>query len=91
MAMDDAAALAAKVLSDADLAKKLNEAKTEDEFNKIIAKLGYNTTAAEFKTAFDKARSGSKELSDAQLEQVAGGLSLVGVDYTFTVVKTVNP
>ncbi len=87
MAMDDAKALAAKVLSDEKLAKELNEAKTEGEFNKIIAKLGYNTTAAEFKVAFEEARAGGRELSDKQLEQVAGGLSLVGVDFAFTIVQ----
>ena len=87
MSIDGAKALAAKVLTDAALAKQINEAKTEAEFNAVIAKLGYSCTADEFKAAFKEAQS-NPELSDEQLDHVAGGLSIVGVDYAFTAVQT---
>jgi predicted ribosomally synthesized peptide with nif11-like leader len=85
--MDGAKALAAKVLTDEELAKKLGEAKSEAEFDAVIAKLGYKCSAAEFEAAFKEAQE-KTPLSDEQLDQASGGLSIVGVDYTFTVVMT---
>lgn len=87
MSIDGAKALAAKVLTDEALAKQINAAKTEAEFNAVIAKLGYSCTADEFKAAFKKAQD-SQPLSDEQLDQAAGGLSIVGVDYAFTATQT---
>lgn len=87
MGIDGAKALAAKVLTDEVLAKQINEAKTEAEFQAVVAKLGYSCEADEFKAAFKEAQE-NKPLSDDQLDQVAGGLSIVGVDYAFTAVQT---
>ncbi len=56
MTIDGAKALAAKVLTDEGLAKQLGEAKTEAEFNAVVAKLGYTCTAAEFEAAFKEAQ-----------------------------------
>ena len=87
MSIDGAKALAAKVLTDEVLAKQINEAKTEAEFQAVITKLGYSCTADEFKVAFKEARE-NQPISDEQLDQVAGGLSIVGVDYAFTATQT---
>jgi len=48
MSIDGARALAAKVLTDEALAKQINDAKTEAEFDAIVAKLGYTCKADEF-------------------------------------------
>ncbi len=87
MSNDGAKALAAKVLTDEDLAKKLGEAKTEAEFDAVVAKLGYTCTATEFEAAFKEAQE-KTPLSDDQLDQASGGLSIVGVDYAFVAVQT---
>ncbi|ATW23941.1 Nif11-like leader peptide family RiPP precursor [Candidatus Formimonas warabiya] len=87
MGIDGAKALAAKVLTDETLAKEINAAKTEAEFNAIVAKLGYNCTADEFQAAFKEAQS-KQPLTDEQLDQAAGGLSIVGVDYAFVATQT---
>ncbi len=87
MTIDSAKALAAKVLTDEDLAKQLGEAKTEAEFNAVVAKLGYTCTAEEFEAAFKEAQENTP-LSDEQLDQASGGLSIVGVDYAFVAVQT---
>lgn len=87
MSIDGARALAAKVLTDEALAKQINDAKTEAEFNAIVAKLGYSCAADEFKAAFKEAKD-KQPISDDQLDQAAGGLSIVGVDYAFTATQT---
>jgi predicted ribosomally synthesized peptide with nif11-like leader len=87
MSIDSARALAAKVLTDEALAKQINEAKTEAEFDGILAKLGYTCKADEFKAAFKEAKN-KQPISDDQLDQAAGGLTIVGVDYAFVAVKT---
>ncbi|WKY47600.1 Nif11-like leader peptide family natural product precursor [Eubacteriaceae bacterium ES3] len=87
MSIDGAAALAAKVLSDEGLAKEINEAKTGADFDAIVAKLGYSCTADEFAAAFAEAKE-KQPISDDQLDQAAGGLSIVGVDYAFVATQT---
>ncbi|MDD3169513.1 MAG: Nif11-like leader peptide family natural product precursor [Eubacteriales bacterium] len=87
MSIDGAKALAAKVLTDAGLAKQLNEVKTEEEFKSIIAKMGYSCSMEEFEAAFKEAKK-AKPLSDEQLDQASGGLSIVGVDYAFVATQT---
>ncbi|HPF85950.1 MAG TPA: Nif11-like leader peptide family RiPP precursor [Aminivibrio sp.] len=87
MTIDSAKALAAKVLTDEALAKKLGDAKTEAEFNAVVAKLGYTCTAVEFEAAFKEAQENTP-LTDEQLDQASGGLSIVGVDYAFVAVQT---
>ncbi len=68
MTIDSAKALAAKVLTDEALAKKLGDAKTEAEFNAVVAKLGYTCTAVEFEAAFKEAQENTP-LTDEQLDQ----------------------
>lgn len=87
MTIDSAKALAAKVLTDEALAKKLGAAKTEAEFNGVVSKLGYKCTAVEFEAAFKEAQKNTP-LTDEQLDQASGGLSIVGVDYAFVAVQT---
>ena len=77
MSIDGARALAAKVLIDEALAKQINDAKTEAEFDAIVAKLDYTAKADEFKAAFKEAQE-KQTISDDQLDQAAGGLSIVG-------------
>ncbi|MEN1760519.1 Nif11-like leader peptide family RiPP precursor [Anoxynatronum sibiricum] len=87
MSMDGAKALAAKVLTDKELAKQVGEAKTEAEFDAVVAKMGYTCSAEEFEAAFEEAQKNAP-LTDDQLDQASGGLSIVGVDYAFTAVQT---
>ncbi|HEY5557253.1 hypothetical protein, partial [Acetobacterium sp.] len=47
-------------------------AKTEAEFDAIVAKLGYTAKADEFKAAFKEAQE-KQPISDDQLDQAAGG------------------
>ena len=75
MSIDGAKALAAKVLTDEALAKQLDGAKTAAEFDAVVAKLGYSCTAAEFDAAFKEAQA-IQPISDDQLDQAAGGLSI---------------
>lgn len=91
MSADSAKALAAKVLSDPEFATELNKAQGKEAFESFVSKQGYSVTAEEFKVAFEAARKDSTQnvaLSDEQLDQVAGGLSIVGVDYAFVAVET---
>lgn len=91
MSADGARALAAKVLSDPEFAKELNKAQGKEAFESFVSKQGYSVTPEEFTAAFDAARKETTqnvELSDDQLDQVAGGLSIVGVDYAFVAVET---
>lgn len=90
MTIDSAKALVAKIASDPALAKEFSAAKTEQDFLNLTKKHGYNVTLPEFKPALEEAKKNKgagKELSDDQLDQVAGGISIVGVDYAFTVVQ----
>jgi predicted ribosomally synthesized peptide with nif11-like leader len=91
MAMDDASALVAKIRSDEALRNALKDAKSEDDFQAVIKKFGYNVSFADFQKAVAKEfHPEGDQLSDDQLDQVAGGLSIVGVDYAFTVVANVT-
>ncbi len=53
----------------------------------MVAKLGYTCTAVEFEAAFKEAQENTP-LTDEQLDQASGGLSIVGVDYAFVAVQT---
>lgn len=91
MSADGAKALAAKVLSDPEFAKELGKIKDKTAFESFVSKQGYNVTVEEFKVALEAASKEAKpnaELSDEQLDQVAGGLSLLGIDYAFVATKT---
>jgi predicted ribosomally synthesized peptide with nif11-like leader len=91
MAMNDASALVAKIRSDESLRDALKDAKSEEDFLDVAKKFGYDVTVDDFKRAMAKEyHPEGDELSDEQLDQAAGGLSIVGVDYTFTVVAVVT-
>lgn len=91
MGLDSAKALVAKLNSDEAMAKDFQAAKSEEEFLSAVKKYGYDVTVEDFKAALadaQQAKGKSNELSDDQLDQVAGGLSFVGIDYAFTAVQT---
>jgi len=88
MSIDDARALAAKVLTDEALAKQINDVKTEAEFDAIVAKLGYKVKADEFIAAFKEAQD-KQPISDEELDHAAGGITLVGLDYPFVMTPMV--
>ncbi len=91
MTANNAKALLAKLQSDEKLAKELKNSKNESEFLEKAKKHGFEVTIADFKKATEelkKSHAKSGQLSDDELEKVAGGLSLVGVDYAFVGVQT---
>ncbi len=91
MTANNAKALLAKLQSDEKLAKELKNAKSEADFLEKAKKHGYEVSIAEFKKATEelkKSHAKSGEISDAELEKVAGGISLVGIDYAFVGVQT---
>lgn len=88
MELTNAKALIAKIAADAEVAKIFAAIKTAEEFEKAAKKFGYACTLAEFKAAKDAAAAISEKMSDDELSQTSGGLSLVGVDYAFVVVET---
>ena len=81
MAIEQARKLLEKVKTDQALAKKLENASNEER-EKIITGMGYDFTEEEFKTAM--AESG--QLSDSDLDAVAGGDSATWVAAGATVV-----
>ena len=91
MTANNAKARLAKLQSDHALANELKNSKDEADFLEKAKKHGYEVSIAEFKTAtqeLKESHSKSGQLSDEELEKVAGGLSLVGVDYAFVGVQT---
>ena len=91
MAIDSAKALVAKLKSDKAMAEEFKKAKSEAEFLEFAKKHGYNVSVAEFGKAAKAAKKGKAaagKISDKELDQVAGGISIVGVDYSFTVAMT---
>ena len=88
MSIDGAKALAAKVLTDEALAKQLDDAKTEAEFDAVVARLGYSCSATEFIAAFKEAQA-KQPISDEELDQAAGGTSMIGFDYPFVMTPIV--
>ncbi|VBB45602.1 conserved hypothetical protein [uncultured Desulfatiglans sp.] len=82
MAIDSAEGLVAKLQSDESLRGELKKAESEADFLEIAKKMGYNVSVDEFKKAMVKRfHPKGGELSDQQLDQVAGGLPVVGIDY----------
>jgi len=88
MSIDGARALAAKVLTDEALENEIKAAKTEAEFDSVVAKLGYSCSAAEFIAAFKEAQA-KQPISDEELDHAAGGITLVGMDYPFVMTPLV--
>jgi predicted ribosomally synthesized peptide with nif11-like leader len=88
MSIDSARALAAKVLTDELLEKQIQDAKTEAEFDDVVAKWGYSCSVAEFMAAFKDAQA-KQPISDEELDHAAGGITLVGIDYPFVMTPIV--
>lgn len=89
MALNNAKALVAKLATDGELAKVFAAITSADAFVEAAKKNGYDCTLEEFleakKSAVD---AGEGKMSEDELSQTSGGLSLVGVDYAFTVAET---
>ncbi len=91
MTANNAKALLAKLQGDHALANELKNSKDEADFLEKAKKHGYEVSIDEFKKATEELKeshSKSGQLSDSELEKVAGGLSFVGIDYAFTAVQT---
>jgi len=88
MSMNGAKALVAKLKSDEKLAAEFKKSKSEEEFLKLAKKHGYDTTLKEFQDALKEYKEEHTEISDAELDQVAGGISIVGVDYVIVGAET---
>lgn len=87
MELTNAKALIAKITSDPEVAKTFAAIKSAEEFEAAAKKLGYACTLAEFKAAKEEGVAAGEEMSDSELAQTSGGLSMVGVDYAFTIVE----
>lgn len=89
MSANNAKALVAKLGTDAAMGKEFAKAKSEADFLKVAKKHGFDVTLADFQAELAKAKkTGKKQLSDNELDQASGGLSIVGVDYAFVGVQT---
>jgi predicted ribosomally synthesized peptide with nif11-like leader len=89
MALNNAKALVAKLASDGELAKVFAAIKSAEEFAEAAKKNGYDCTLDEFLEAKKSASdAGEGKMSEDELSQTSGGLSLIGVDYAFTAAET---
>ena len=88
MTASSAKALVAKLQSDKTLQAAMKKAKSEQDFLDVAKKHGFEVTLAEFHKAVKEMGSTKKDLKDEELDKVAGGLSIVGVDYAFVGVQT---
>ncbi|NEX19730.1 Nif11-like leader peptide family natural product precursor [Thiorhodococcus mannitoliphagus] len=75
MSSSDAEKFFEKLGADADLLKRVQDAQTVDDITQIGSELGLDFTAEEF-TAVGNAPVGEVELTDDELEAVAGGKGL---------------
>ncbi|MCC8166009.1 MAG: Nif11-like leader peptide family RiPP precursor [Planctomycetes bacterium] len=73
MTMEDAKAVAERLRSDEALVTELGQVKTEEDFKRVMNRLGYDTDSSEVKIALEETHDDEEKLSDAQLGQVAGG------------------
>jgi predicted ribosomally synthesized peptide with nif11-like leader len=90
MTANNAKALVAKLGTDEAMAKDFAKAKSEADFLKAAKKHGYDVTLQDFTAELAKAKKApkKKELSDKDLDQAAGGISIVAVDYAFVGIQT---
>ena len=92
MELNNAKALLAKIAADPELAKAFADVKDPASFAETAKKYGYAVTLEEFiearKEAGETKDDGKMGLDE--LAQTSGGLSLVGVDYAFTIVEATN-
>lgn len=93
MELNNAKAMLAKIASDPEMAKAFADVKDPSAFAEAAKKYGYNVTLEEFvaarKEAVEGAADGAKMGLD-ELAQTSGGLSMVGVDYAFTVIEAAS-
>jgi predicted ribosomally synthesized peptide with nif11-like leader len=80
MAQEDAKKFIEKFYSDKTLREKMKAAQNDEEKKKIAKDLGLSFTKEEF----EKAYRASKELSDEELDAVAGGSSAAWVGTAVT-------
>jgi predicted ribosomally synthesized peptide with nif11-like leader len=92
MELTNAKALIAKISSDPETAKIFQGLTSAEAFEAEAKKLGYTCTMAEFLEAKKTAAADGEEgtMSDDELAQTSGGLSIVGIDYAITGVETAN-
>lgn len=87
MSAASAKALVAKLQSDADFQTTMKGAKSEQDFLNAAQKHGFDVSLEEFHTAAKEFIPKGK-VKDEELDKVAGGLSIVGVDYAFVATQT---
>ena len=87
MAFNDAKALLAKIASDPETTQIFAAVTSAEAFAQAAGKLGYACTLEEFVAAKNEGfpADAGNELSDEELTQTSGGLSQVGIDYSFAV------
>jgi len=87
MSLSSAKALVAKLQSDTDLQADMKKAQSEQDFLNVAKKQGFDVSLAEFHAAVKESTPKGK-INDEELDKVAGGLSIVGVDYAFVAIQT---
>lgn len=88
MAMNGAQALVAKKATDLEFAKEVETATNAGDFQEVISKYGYDCSWEDFKFASRTANSKTTKQESNQLDQLSGGLSMVGIDYGFVALNT---
>lgn len=73
MSEEQLTSLLAKLKEDASLREKLQGAQDLDAAIAFAKEAGFDVTKAEWQRCLDSELSGSRELSDDELERVAGG------------------
>jgi predicted ribosomally synthesized peptide with nif11-like leader len=87
MSTASAKALVAKLQSDTDFQTTMKEAKSKEDFLNVARKHGFDVSLEEFQAAA-KEFIPKGRVKDEELDKVAGGLSIVGVDYAFVAAET---
>lgn len=86
MSVESAKTFMKKLTSDADFRAQVEAAKTEDDRKNVVKAAGFDFTMEELKSAvpanFHKSIDSKAELSEADLEKVAGGKSASWVGTT---------
>ena len=92
MELTNAKALLAKIASDPETARLFAGVTSPEAFLTEAKKLGYTCTLEEFVAAKEEGLPADAEgaMSDEELAQTSGGLSMVGIDYAFTAAQTAS-
>jgi len=88
MSQETVAQFLEAVKANPELQTKLKESKTVDTIIAQAASAGYNFTASDLE-AYGKARAANSELSEDQLENVAGGITWSLICVTWTLAQKV--